>query len=172
MEAVKPGHIVETSVSLQRINLFQSETCSERGDLVRGSWFSSRSLVKSQEEKKDCFYRFNAYGFAGEQIIDPARLGQEWLERPELGVRFDMQLTVIHDIVLAHDLSWDPSALTLAENNILVRLPDNVVPGDITTWTAVFLTCTLAVLEVDDEYTDQSYILDVIKVDAMYKNMD
>ncbi|KAJ7874907.1 hypothetical protein B0H13DRAFT_1894395 [Mycena leptocephala] len=149
MEAVKPGHIVETSVLLQRIDLFQSETCSERGDL-----------------------RFNAYGFAGEQIIDPARLGREWLGRPELGVRFDMQLTVIHNIVLAHDLSWDPSALTLAENNILVRLPDNVVPGDITTWTAVFLICTLAVLEVDDEYTDQSYILDVIKVDAMYKNMD
>jgi hypothetical protein len=61
--------------------------------------------------------------------------------------------------------------LTFAENNIMVRLPDNMVPGNITTWTAVFLTCTLAVLEIDDEYTDRSYRLDVIKVDAMYKNM-
>jgi hypothetical protein len=38
--------------------------------------------------------------------------------------------------------------LMLAENNIMVRLPDNVVAGHVTTWTAVFLTCTLAILEV------------------------
>ncbi|KAJ7855331.1 hypothetical protein B0H13DRAFT_1903163, partial [Mycena leptocephala] len=56
-------------------------------------------------------------------------------EGQELGVRFDMQLAVIRDIVVAHELSWDPS-----ENNIMVRLPDYVVPGDITTWTAMFLT--------------------------------
>lgn len=78
--------------------------------------------------------RFNAYGLAGEQIselqcIQPtvhtswnAYILQEeysvveliqpnWDENgsegQELGVRFDMQLAVIHDIVLAHDLSWD-----------------------------------------------------------------
>lgn len=60
----------------------------------------------------------------------------------------------------------------LAEDNIMVRLPDNVAAGDVTTWTAVFLTYTLGVLEIPDDYTGQSYILDVLKVDAMYKNMD
>jgi hypothetical protein len=60
----------------------------------------------------------------------------------------------------------------LADNNIMVRLPDNIPAEDVTTWTTVFLTCTLAVLEIPDDYTGRSYILDVLKVDAMYKNMD
>jgi hypothetical protein len=60
----------------------------------------------------------------------------------------------------------------LAEDNIMVRLPDNIAAGDVTTWTAEFLTCTLNVLEIPDDYTGRSYILDVLKVDSMYKNMD
>jgi hypothetical protein len=59
-----------------------------------------------------------------------------------------------------------------AEKNIIVEMPDNVLPRAITTWTAVFLTCTLTVLKEPDEYTGQLYCLDVVKVDPMYKNMD
>ncbi|KAJ7905206.1 hypothetical protein B0H13DRAFT_2334150 [Mycena leptocephala] len=43
----------------------------------------------------------------------------------------------------------DPSGPILAGNNILVKLPDNDT----------------------DSYTKQSYLLEVVKVDAMYKNM-
>ncbi|KAJ7919211.1 hypothetical protein B0H13DRAFT_2320628 [Mycena leptocephala] len=78
-----------------------------------------------------------------------------------------MQLAVLREVVQAHGLKCD-----LADNNIMVRLPDNVAAGDVTTWTAVFLTCTLAILEIPDDYTGCSYILDVLKVDAMYENMD
>ncbi|KAJ7850966.1 hypothetical protein B0H13DRAFT_1905442 [Mycena leptocephala] len=82
-------------------------------------------------------------------------------QRLETAIRdVDMQLA-------AHGLECD-----LAEDNIMVRLPDNVAAGDVTTWTAVFLTYTLAVLEIPDDYTGRSYILNVLKVDAMYKNMD
>jgi hypothetical protein len=49
----------------------------------------------------------------------------------------------------------------------MVRLPDNVAAGNVTTWTAV-LTCTLGVLEIPDNYTGWSYILDVLEVDAMH----
>ncbi|KAJ7918639.1 hypothetical protein B0H13DRAFT_2657322 [Mycena leptocephala] len=89
-------------------------------------------------------------------------------QRLETAIRdVDMQLAVLREVVQAHGLECD-----LAEDNIMVRLPDNVAAGDVTTWTAVFLTYTLGVLEIPDDYTGQSYILDVLKVDAMYKNMD
>jgi hypothetical protein len=65
----------------------------------------------------------------------------------------------------------DPSGPILAGNNILVKLPDNVSPGALNTWTVVFLTCTLTILKDTDSYTKQSYLLEVVKVDAMYKNM-
>ncbi|KAJ7813975.1 hypothetical protein B0H13DRAFT_2382066 [Mycena leptocephala] len=78
-----------------------------------------------------------------------------------------MQLVVLREVVQAHGLECD-----LAEDNIMVRLPDNVAAGDVTTWTAVFSTCTLGVLEIPDDYTGRSYILDVLNMNAMYKNMD
>jgi hypothetical protein len=52
------------------------------------------------------------------------------------------------------------------------KLPRNVVTDDVTTWTTVFLTCKLSVCEDPDVYTGQLQVLDVVKVDAMYKNMD
>ncbi|KAJ7894785.1 hypothetical protein B0H13DRAFT_1885789 [Mycena leptocephala] len=118
--------------------------------VMGAGWWTSGSVVQAE---------FTVFGVAEEMdeysVVELTR--PDWDENgsdgQELGVRFDIQLAVIRDIVLAYDLSWEPCYQT-------------------TTWTAVFLTCTLAVLEIPDEYTDRSYILDVIKVDAMYKNMD
>ncbi|KAJ7916703.1 hypothetical protein B0H13DRAFT_2323180 [Mycena leptocephala] len=66
----------------------------------------------------------------------------------------------------------DTISLGIATSLRTVKLLDDVVAGDVSTWTTMFLTCTLTVLEDLDDYTNQSYVLDVMKVDAMYKNMD
>ncbi|KAJ7822866.1 hypothetical protein B0H14DRAFT_2598178 [Mycena olivaceomarginata] len=98
-------------------------------------------------------------------------LRPDWDENGTMGKElcdwFDMQVEELCDFLLVHRLPYD-----IAENNIIVEMPDNVLPRAITTWTAVLLTCTLTVLKEPDEYTGQLYCLDVVKVDPMYKNMD